>query len=84
MRAGAEAAREAIEAARDAANAARDGIAEARDRAPGAPMPPMPPMPPALPTLGGGKIVSGTLNGGGPEIQIATMNGTITLRKLEP
>jgi len=37
-----------------------------------------------LPALSGGKVVSGTLNGGGPEIQIATMNGTITLRKMQP
>ena len=44
-------------------------------------MPPIPPIPPVLPSISGGKVVSGTLNGGGPEIQIATMNGTITLRK---
>jgi hypothetical protein len=41
-------------------------------------------MPPIMPSPSGGKIVSGTLNGGGPEIQIATMNGTITLRKTQP
>ena len=84
-RAGMEAAREAIreaaETAREAAEAARDGIAEAR----GAPVPtpmPMPmPIPPMLPSISG-KVVSGALNGGGPEIQIATMNGTITLRKM--
>jgi hypothetical protein len=35
-----------------------------------------------LPSISGGKVVSGALNGGGPEIQIATMNGTITLRKM--
>jgi hypothetical protein len=44
----------------------------------------MPPMPHAMPSMSGGKVVSGPLNGGGPEIQIATMNGTITLRKMEP
>jgi hypothetical protein len=86
-RVGAEAAREAIEAAHEAAEAAREGVAEARDNsevAPVPPVPPVPPMPPAMPTLSGGKVVSGTLNGGGPEIQIATMNGTITLRKTQP
>jgi hypothetical protein len=29
----------------------------------------------------GGKIVSGTLNGGGPEIQAMTVNGDVILRK---
>lgn len=29
----------------------------------------------------GGKIVSGTLNGGGVDIKISTMNGEITLRQ---
>lgn len=82
-RAGAEAAREAAEAAREAAQAAREGIAQAR-ALPDAPMPPMPPMPHVMPSFSGGKVVSGTLNGGGPELQIATMNGTITLRKTGP
>ena len=50
----------------------------------GAPIPPIPPMPPIMPSLSGGKVVSGALNGGGPDIQIATMNGTITLRKTQP
>ena len=76
-RAGAEAAREAAQAAREAAQAAREGIAEAHGVA-------MPPMPPAMPSFSGGKVVSGPLNGGGPEIQIATMNGSITLRKTQP
>jgi len=82
VRTGMEAAREAIAAAHEAAQAAREGAAEAH----GSPMPPMPPMPamPAVPAISGGKVVSGTLNGGGPDIQIATMNGTITLRKLQP
>jgi hypothetical protein len=79
-RAGIEAAHEAAEAAREAVEAAREGIAEAHDGA----IPPLPPMPPIMPSPSGGKIVSGTLNGGGPEIQIATMNGTITLRKTQP
>jgi hypothetical protein len=77
-RTGVEAAREAVEAAHEAAQAAREGVAEARG------MPAPMPMPSALLTFSGGKVVSGTLNGGGPEIQIATMNGTITLRKTQP
>ncbi|HUJ42796.1 MAG TPA: DUF4097 family beta strand repeat-containing protein [Opitutaceae bacterium] len=76
-RVGAEAAREAAQAAREAAQAAREGMAEAH----GAAIPPIPPMPPVMPSFSGGKVVSGQLNGGGPEIQIATMNGSITLRK---
>ena len=83
VRAGAEAAREAAQAAREAAHAAREGIAEANG-APIPPIPPFPPMPHVMPSLSGGKVVSGPLNGGGPEIQIATMNGTITLRKMQP
>jgi hypothetical protein len=80
-----DAAREAVAKAREAAQAAREGVAEARgSTAPMPPMPPLPPIPPVLPSISGGKVVSGTLNGGGPEIQIATMNGTITLRKTQP
>jgi hypothetical protein len=37
----------------------------------------------AIPTMSGGKLVTGTLNGGGPEISVATMNGDVTLRRLE-
>ena len=71
----AEATREAAEAAREAARAIHEGMAEGGSYI--APIPPIPPIPP----ISGGKIVSGTLNGGGPDIQIATMNGDITLRK---
>jgi hypothetical protein len=46
--------------------------------APMAPMAPMPPMPP-MPNFGGKSIV-GTLNGGGVDIKLTSMNGTITLR----
>lgn len=48
-----------------------------------APVPPVPPTPPSLPvsTISGGKLVTGTLNGGGPEISVSTMNGDVTLRK---
>jgi hypothetical protein len=45
-------------------------------------MPPNAPFPP-LPPMTGGKIVSGALNGGGGEIQAATLNGDIVLKKLE-
>jgi hypothetical protein len=78
-----EAAQDAAEAARDAAEAAREGIQEAKmsmdhgdmDK----PMAPFPPLPP----MTGGKTVSGTLNGGGVEIRIATLNGDITFKKAE-
>ncbi len=50
---------------------------DAPPRAPRAPHPPRPPMPPFT----GGKLVSGTLNGGGVDIKISTMNGEIKLRQ---
>jgi hypothetical protein len=75
-----EAAQDAAMAARDAAEAAREGLSEARlaiDRSDmTTPLPPLPPMT-------GGKTVSGTLNGGGVEIQATTLNGDITLKKIE-
>lgn len=91
VRAGAEIAREASSAIREAAQAAREGAEEVREASsefnsrssangPSTPLPPLPPLPP----MTGGKIVSGTLNGGGPDIRIATMNGDVTLRKLAP
>jgi hypothetical protein len=43
-------------------------------RAPRAPRAPLPP-------ITGGKLVSGTLNGGGIDIKVSTMNGEITLRQ---
>jgi len=76
-----DAAEEAAEAAREATDAAREGLAEARiaiNRS-GDAMAPMPPLPP----MTGGKTVSGTLNGGGVEIQAATLNGDISLKKIE-
>ncbi|MEX2045514.1 MAG: DUF4097 family beta strand repeat-containing protein [Opitutus sp.] len=85
----AEAAREGAQAAREAAEAAREGAeADSPGIAPRAPrthtpipsMPPIPPIPP-IPPMTGGKLVTGTLNGGGPEISVATMNGDVTLRK---
>lgn len=84
-RAGAEAARHAAEVVREAAEAARQGAQGAvgpEHRIP--PIPPIPPMPvmPAIPAITGGKLVTGTLNSGGPEISVATMNGDITLLKM--
>ncbi len=43
------------------------------------PIPPVPPVPP-LPNFGG-KLIVGTLNGGGIDIKLTSMNGTITLRE---
>jgi DUF4097 and DUF4098 domain-containing protein YvlB len=52
--------------------------------APGAmPKPPAVPKIATIPTITGGKLVTGTLNGGGPEISVSTMNGDVVLRKLE-
>jgi len=82
IQAGAEAAREAAVAIREAAQAAREGAQAARESATavsGHPAPPVPPLPP----MTGGKIVSGTLNGGGPDIRVTTMNGNVTLRKVD-
>jgi hypothetical protein len=36
---------------------------------------------PPLPPITGGKLVTGTLNGGGIDIKVSTMNGEITLRQ---
>jgi hypothetical protein len=72
------AAREALEAAREGA---QEGAAEGTLSVPVSvsPVPPMPPIPP----ISGGKLVTGTLNGGGAEISVVTMNGDVTLRQLE-
>lgn len=92
VRAGAEAAHEAAIAIKEAAAAARVAAHEAAREAkedgydtpaPTVPMTPIAPLPP-LPPMTGGKIVAGTLNGGGPEIRIATMNGDVTLRRIDP
>lgn len=89
----AEAARAATEAARAAAEevraaaqeATRSNSGEFRVEKTGKPAPraPRAPRPPSIPALAGGKVVSGILNGGGPEIQIATMNGDIVVRKID-
>jgi hypothetical protein len=83
----AEAAREAMHVARAVAEEVRVAVeTEARGvrKSPGeAPRPPRVPRPPSIPAMAGGKVVSGTLNGGGAQIQIATMNGDIVVRKLQ-
>ncbi len=96
-RAAGEAARAAAAAAREQVEKLKQEMAERRAQglpekpdgatapaAPKAPKAPKPPRPPSIPALAGGKVVQGTLNGGGPEIQIATMNGDIILRKQAP
>jgi hypothetical protein len=74
-RSAAEMARAAAEVsrtvAREVSRAVKSGVA------PTAPRPPRPPMPP----ITGGKLVTGTLNGGGVDIKVTTMNGEITLRQ---
>jgi hypothetical protein len=76
-----EAADEAAMAAHEAAEAVHEGLSEARIEISGA-IPPNAPIPP-LPPMTGGKVVSGTLNGGGAEIQASTLNGDIVLKKAE-
>ena len=77
----AQAAREVSrEVAREVARAVKEGADENDSTpaiAPRAPRPPRAPMPP----ITGGKLVSGTLNGGGVDIKVSTMNGEITLRQ---
>ena len=74
-----ESVREAVEmagdAAREAADAAREGLEEAHFE--------LSRSFDSLPPMTGGKTVSGTLNGGGVEIQAATLNGDIILKKTE-
>jgi DUF4097 and DUF4098 domain-containing protein YvlB len=70
-----EAAEEAAVAAHEAAVAIKEGLAEAHIEISGA-FPPVPPMT-------GGKVVSGTLNGGGTQIQASTLNGDIILKKAD-
>lgn len=72
-----EADRQRRDAERSASRSAQPG-----DTSPAIPVAPLPPRAP-LPTITGGKLVTGTLNGGGPEISVSTMNGDVTLRKLE-
>jgi hypothetical protein len=72
-----EAAEEARMAMHEAAYAVRQGLAAVSGDTPRV-APSLPPLPP----MTGGKIVSGSLNGGGVEIQASTLNGGITLKKI--
>ncbi len=89
-----EAAKVAADASKAALDAAKDAIEVAVEAsvnasvnvnvdnvapvAMGIPVPPVPP----LPNFGGKSIV-GTLNGGGVDIKLTSMNGTITLRQVK-
>jgi len=76
-----DAQRAAEKATRDAMRAAEQAMRDAERAANGhGPRPPHPPRMPVFPTFGGKSIV-GTLNGGGVDIQLASMNGAITLRQ---
>jgi hypothetical protein len=78
-RAAREAAKEAVkEAARIAAEVARNINVDVDGDGTVAIMPPVPPMP--VPGFGG-KTIVGTLNGGGVDIKLTSMNGAITLRQ---
>lgn len=90
-RAAAFTAREAIEVARNVVQEVQVAVAnemKATDRSETEnggmrpPRPPRAPRPPSIPAMAGGKVVSGTLNGGGSDIHISTMNGNIVVRKL--
>lgn len=74
-------AKEIAKAAQEAARAASE-VAVTVNVDAGTPVPmvvPVPPIPP-MPNFGGKSIV-GTLNGGGIDIKLTSMNGTITLRE---
>jgi hypothetical protein len=82
--------RESDRARRDAERAARNEAKPATAAPEAPPAPPAPaamakpaPVPKIATTISGGKLVTGTLNGGGPEISVSTMNGDVILRKLE-
>lgn len=93
-RAAADAARAAVQVTREVAREVQREVARAVKEGPDAdaPVPPTPPTPsraprtpraplPPLPPITGGKLVTGTLNGGGVDIKVSTMNGEITLRQ---
>jgi hypothetical protein len=69
-----EAADEAAAAVREGVDAMHEGIAEFHAQMIRIPQ---------LPPMTGGKVVTGTLNGGGVEIQVATLNGDIVLKKAD-
>ena len=59
----------------------RQAEIEMQISAPRAPRAPRVPRMPTIPSMAGGKVISGTLNGGGVDLQIATMNGDIVVKK---
>ena len=88
-RAAAHSAREAMEIARTVVEEVQVAVATEMQaiqggpegpEGPSVPRPPRAPRPPSIPAMAGGKVVSGTLNGGGSDVQIATMNGNIVVR----
>jgi hypothetical protein len=81
-------AREAVELAREIAAEVRAAMDEARAERNNpeghrieAPRPPRAPRMPSIPAMAGGKVIAGTLNGGGTSLQVSTMNGDIVIRK---
>ncbi len=90
-----ELAREAAEVAREVAEDVRVAVKNMRADRDGehrvnvdvdVPVAPRAPRPPSIPSLSGGKVISGTLNDAGEangDLQIATMNGDIIVRKAE-
>jgi hypothetical protein len=93
-RAAADATRMAIEVSREVAREVKreveravkedtdsDDATPATNAPPRAPRPPHVPHIAPIPPITGGKVVSGTLNGGGVDIKVSTMNGEITLRQ---
>jgi len=76
----AKAAADEAKADKLAAEAAAGSAPAVVPHTPHTPRPPRPARPP-MPPITGGKTVSGTLNGGGVDIKVSTMNGEITLRK---
>jgi gas vesicle protein len=68
---------------REAQRVAELELREARRvAAQAAPRAPRAPRPPSIPSMAGGKVVSGTLNGGGVDLQVASMNGDIMIKKI--
>jgi hypothetical protein len=72
-----DAAEMAAEAGREAAEAVREGLRDAHVEL----RADMDGSMPSLPPMTGGKVITGTLNGGGVEIQAATLYGDILLKK---
>lgn len=83
--AAAEVAREAVAMAQEIAQEVRIAVQEARAAKDGhhvqAPRAPRAPRMPSIPAMAGGKVIAGTLNGGGTSLQVSTMNGDIVIRK---